>query len=41
MINFDDVTNENIQEYHPNWPEISDYSYRLFIAGGSGSGKAN
>ena len=41
MINSDAVTNENIQEYHPNWPEISGYSYRLSIAEGSGSGKAN
>ena len=27
MINFDDdVTKENIKEYNPNWPEISDHS---------------
>ena len=41
MINFDDVTKENIKEHNPNWPEIPDHSHRMLIIGGSGSGKAN
>ena len=24
MINFDDVTKENIKEHNPNWPQIPD-----------------
>ena len=39
MINFDDVTKENIKEYNPNWLQISDYPYKIFIIGGSGSRK--
>ena len=31
MINFDDVTKENIKEHHPNWPEIPDHPYRILI----------
>ena len=38
MINFDDVTKENINEHKPNWPQILDHPYRIF---GCGSGKAN
>ena len=41
MINFDDVTKENIQEHNPNWPQIPDHPYRILIIGGSGSGKTN
>ena len=41
MINFDDVTKENIKEHNPNWPQIPDHPYRILIIGGSGSGKAN
>ena len=41
MINFDDVTKENIKEHNPNWPEISGHLYRIIVAGGSGSGKIN
>ena len=41
MINFDDVTKENIKEHNPNWPEIPDHSYRILIIRGSGSGKTN
>ena len=29
MINFDDVTKENIKEHHPNWSEIPDHPYRI------------
>ena len=39
MINFDDVTKENIKEHNLNWPQISDRSYRILIIGSSGSGK--
>ena len=41
MINFDDVTKENIKEYNPNWPQILDHPYKILIIGGSGSGKTN
>ena len=41
MINFDDVTKENIKEHNPSWPQISDHPYRILIARGSGSGKTN
>ena len=36
MINFNDVTKENIKEHNPNWPKISEHPYRIFIIGGSG-----
>ena len=39
VINFDDVTKENIKDHNPNWPQISDHPYRRFLIGGSGSGK--
>ena len=41
MLNFDDVTKENINEHNPNWPEILDHRYRILIVGGSGSWKTN
>ena len=41
MINFDDVTKENIKEHNPNWLQIPDNPYRILIMGGSGSGKRN
>ena len=41
MVNFDNVTKENIKEYHPDWPQIPDHPYRALIVGGSGSGKRN
>ena len=41
MINFDDVTKENIKEHNPNWPQIPDHSYRVLIIGSSVSGKRN
>ena len=34
MINFDDVTKENIKEHNPNWPQIPDLPYRILIIGG-------
>ena len=36
MINFDDVTKENIKEHNPNWPQILGHPYRILIIGGSG-----
>ena len=41
MINFDDVTEENIKEHNPNWPQIPDHPSRILIIGESGSGKPN
>ena len=41
MVNFDDVSKENIKEHNPNWPQILDHPYRVLIAGGSRSGKTN
>ena len=41
MINFDDVTKENIKEHNPNWTQIPEHPYRILIIGGSGSGKTN
>ena len=41
MINFDDVTKENMKEQYPNWPQIPDHLYRMLVIGGSGSGKTN
>ena len=41
MINLEDVTGENIQEQNPDWLQIPDHSYRILVAGGSGSGKTN
>ena len=41
MINFDDVTKENIKEHNPNWPQISDHPCRILISRGCGSEKTN
>ena len=41
MINFDDVTKENIKEHNTNWPEIPDHPFRILVIAGSGSGKTN
>ena len=41
MINFHDVTKENIKENNPNWPQIPNHLYRILITGESGSGKTN
>ena len=40
MINFDDVTKEDIKQNNLNEPEIPDYPYRI-IVGGFGSWKTN
>ena len=39
MINFDDVTKENIKEHNSNWLQIPDHLYRILII--QGSGKTN
>ena len=39
MINFVDITKENIKEHNPNWPQFLDCPYKILIIGGSGSGK--
>ena len=39
MINFDDVTKENINKHNPNWSQIPDHSYRILIIGGPRFGK--
>ena len=41
MINYDDYTNESKTEHNSKWPYIPNHSYRILIAGGSGSGKTN
>ena len=41
MINFDDVTKENIKENNGNLPQLTDQPYRMLIIGGSGSEKTN
>ena len=39
IINFDDVTKENLKEHNLNWPQFPDHPYRTLIIGGSGSRK--
>ena len=41
MINFDNVTKENIKENNPNCPQITDHPNRILIIGSSGSEKTN
>ena len=41
MINLYSITNENKKEHNEKWPFIPHYPYRIFITGGSGSGKTN
>ena len=41
VIDFDDVTNGNKTKHHPDWPCISDHSYRILIIGGLRSEKPN
>ena len=41
MINFDDVTKENIKWHNPNWRQIPNHPYRILITGGSEFGKSN
>ena len=41
VINYDDVTKENINKHNLNWLGIPDHLYRILVIGGSGSGKTN
>ena len=41
MINLDSFPNENNKKYNEKCPYISDHPYRIFIIGGSASGKTN
>ena len=41
MINFDDVTRENIKGHNPTSSQILDHPYKILIAGGLRSGKTN
>ena len=41
MFNLDNITNENNKEQNKKWPFISDHPYRIFLIGGSESGKTN
>ena len=41
MINFDNVTNKKVEEQNPNWPEIADHLYRIFIFRDTELGKTN
>ena len=33
MINYDDITKENIKEHNSNWPQIPDHLCRILITG--------
>ena len=39
MINFGDVTKENIKEHNPNRLQTANHPSRILIIGGSRSGK--
>ena len=39
MINLDTIAKENNKKHSEKWPYIPDHSHRVFIIGGSGSGK--
>ena len=41
IINYDDVTKENINKHTLNWSQIFDHTYTALIIRGSGSRKAN
>ena len=41
MINFDDVTKENIKQYHSNYPQTPDNPYVILLAGGSRYGETD
>ena len=41
MFNLDYIIKKDIREHNPNWPEISDYPYRVLIVEGSRCGKTN
>ena len=35
MINFGDVTKENIKKHNLNWPRIPDHAYKILVIRGS------
>ena len=39
MFNLGYITKKAIKKLDPNWPDISDYPYRILIVAGSVSGK--
>ena len=41
MVNFDDVTKENIKQHNSNWLQIPDHPQRRKIIGVSESGEAS
>ena len=41
MIDYDDITKENIKRHNPNWPQISDHPYKILVIRSSGSWKTN
>ena len=41
MINFDEVTKENVKEHDLNWPLIPDHPYRIIITWSPWFGKRN
>ena len=41
MINLDSIVNDKNKKHNKNWPYIPDHPYRIFIIGGSRSGKTN
>ena len=41
MINFDDVTKENIKKHNSYWQQIPDHPCQILIIGGSRSWKTN
>ena len=41
MIDYDNITKENIRENNSTWPRILAHPYRISPIGGPGSGKTN
>ena len=41
MINFDDVTRDNLKAHNANRPKIPDYTHQILAIGSSGLGKTN
>ena len=41
MVNLDNIVNNKNEEHNKKWPHIPNHPYRIWIIGGSGSGKTN
>ena len=41
MINFDDVTKENMKKHNTNWSQIPNHPYRILKIGDPEAGKTN